>query len=938
MTVKTNDKTELYVGEWVDITPYVYERDAVSIKRGTSANSSSPEPSRLTLTLNNRDGRFSSRNPMSPYYGLLGRNTPIRVSVPSADGVSRLRLPGVTGSYVSCPDSPSLDITGAIDIRVDAETDTWLGSGDLLGKYDPAGDNRSFYFGAPSGWLTFTWSPDGTRASRRVAVADELLPVSRGRLAVRVTYDPATEWVTFYTADTIDGPWTQLGFQWWAASGPGIYSGSAPLQIGTATSFNNPFDGQINAVEIRDGINGTVVANPIFNELEAGRDDFSDAQGNVWSFHGMAEVSDRDYRFYGEVSEWPQYWDISGKDRTVKLQAFGIRRRLTLNAPPLRSAMYREYMNPKRTSIKQYWPMEDGQGATSIASGRANGSPMGITGTPQLASDDSWNASSALPVMGTGTFTGRVPVDSVTNAVSARMFVWVKEPVAAQTSLLKFNMHGGTLKRWELFLTPNGSIRTVGTAGSNTEDINIVDFTWGMNYNSLGFTMLAVELQQVTDNTFRWMTMVIDFRANSRTFDVITTRYAYSTVPVNGRVGNVEVATVGAGRGLTNVVVGHLAIGDAADAFDSALDWSNPDWRDLSTTVGAMTAHNGESPLNRMWRLCKEEDVPLITTRTEGFQTEDVLFRMGDQREHTLVELLDEAALSDSGMLHEPRDWCSFLYRDRESLVNQEPKVTLDYSAGHIAGDLAPVDDDTSTFNDVTVKREDGSSLHVEQLEGPLSIFPPPDGVGRYTHEVTVSFENDSMLADHAYWTLHMGTVDEIRYPDLTVDLHSPYLSDELRHKLLSVDIGDRIDITGFASVIGLPPEDVPQIVVGYTEELSIMKHSITFNLAPASPFIVGVVDESEYGLVGDGDSTLTVPVDAVDTELTVDPGSAGWTEDPTDFPFDILIGGERCTVQDVVTDGSEQVLTVVRSVNGIVKAHDAGTSIEVAHTATTAY
>lgn len=311
---------------------------------------------------------------------------------------------------------------------------------------------------------------------------------------------------------------------------------------------------------------------------------------------------------------------------------------------------------------------------------------------------------------------------------------------------------------------------------------------------------------------------------------------------------------------------------------------------------------------------------------------------MGDQREHTLVELLDEAALSDSGMLHEPRDWCSFLYRDRESLVNQEPKVTLDYSAGHIAGDLAPVDDDTSTFNDVTVKREDGSSLHVEQLEGPLSIFPPPDGVGRYTHEVTVSFENDSMLADHAYWTLHMGTVDEIRYPDLTVDLHSPYLSDELRHKLLSVDIGDRIDITGFASVIGLPPEDVPQIVVGYTEELSIMKHSITFNLAPASPFIVGVVDESEYGLVGDGDSTLTVPVDAVDTELTVDPGSAGWTEDPTDFPFDILIGGERCTVQDVVTDGSEQVLTVVRSVNGIVKAHDAGTSIEVAHTATTAY
>ena len=78
-------KVELfYDSAWQDITTYVMVRDASGLvdgSRGRPNEASQTEPSIYTLIVNNRDGRFSPRNPLSPLYGKIGRNTPIRVSV-----------------------------------------------------------------------------------------------------------------------------------------------------------------------------------------------------------------------------------------------------------------------------------------------------------------------------------------------------------------------------------------------------------------------------------------------------------------------------------------------------------------------------------------------------------------------------------------------------------------------------------------------------------------------------------------------------------------------------------------------------------------------------------------------------------------------------------------------------------------------------------------
>jgi len=76
---------------WVDLTIGDYVgTDEIRIIRGRRDEASQAEPSRLTLTVNNTDGRFTPRNPDSPYWPGVRFRTPIRV---------RVRHPHTSGSW-----------------------------------------------------------------------------------------------------------------------------------------------------------------------------------------------------------------------------------------------------------------------------------------------------------------------------------------------------------------------------------------------------------------------------------------------------------------------------------------------------------------------------------------------------------------------------------------------------------------------------------------------------------------------------------------------------------------------------------------------------------------------------------------------------------------------------------------------------------------------
>lgn len=81
MTNQVTIEIETEPDVWLDITNDVYQRDSLTITRGASDEQAQAQPSRMSFTLNNRDGRYSPRNPLSDLYGKIGRNTPVRCTI-----------------------------------------------------------------------------------------------------------------------------------------------------------------------------------------------------------------------------------------------------------------------------------------------------------------------------------------------------------------------------------------------------------------------------------------------------------------------------------------------------------------------------------------------------------------------------------------------------------------------------------------------------------------------------------------------------------------------------------------------------------------------------------------------------------------------------------------------------------------------------------------
>src|SRR5580765_9076283 len=70
----------LLAGVWTDITRFVYQRNPVQISGvGRADQFSTLSPSQLTLTVNNRDGRFTPKLASGAYFPNIQRNTQIRV-------------------------------------------------------------------------------------------------------------------------------------------------------------------------------------------------------------------------------------------------------------------------------------------------------------------------------------------------------------------------------------------------------------------------------------------------------------------------------------------------------------------------------------------------------------------------------------------------------------------------------------------------------------------------------------------------------------------------------------------------------------------------------------------------------------------------------------------------------------------------------------------
>ena len=925
--------------DWANVSDKRYNRDPITVTRGRSATESAAGPSQANVTLNNTGGVFSQRNPNSPIARQFGRNTPLRVSVVRDETTLGMVVNGAGRAQAN--DSVPLSITGDIDIRAELEpVDAWSAANiDVASKFAFFTGQLGWSLLIVAGRLRLNWWV-GTNAPPTMQAESSIAIPGTGRQAIRVTLDvdngAGGNTVTFYTAPSIAGPWTQFGTTIVQAGTTSIFDNTLPVRIGAASASTSYSHGHSEATfyqfEMRAGIGGTVVASPDFasqplDPVPFSSSSFLDAQGNSWSFNGGPDAARIWYgkvwtRFVGEVAEWPPRWDPSHSDKYVPITANGILRRLGQGKAPVKTGLRDFILRSDNTdALAFYVPLEGAEGTVySLNLAPLNNYlstrffPWSFTGAVNpvytygrdmgaswIGSGMELNATSDLAAMYGDVVTGdqNVAYDMVFSSPSLGVLT------------IQLEDYSGML--WNLVLdtpTNDGTLQVsfddpaVGPIGFPTQGpfIELQD----RNLHHLRFQLTKsgsdTQFAVYIDGTLRSSGTMAGYVLNGLArFNLRYTRYVNQTV----------------------MNIAHIAVWANASAAQIPA---------LADTVAAAFGYAGETAAERIARLCDEGGIGLTTIGDPAVSTV-----MGPQFAEARLAAIKDAEQTDFGILTEPRDDLALLYRTRASMYAQDPAVTIDYSARVVAPPFEPVDDDETTRNDVTASRRDGGSFNLALTTGTMSVLDPPAGIGQYEDEVTVNVQTDAQLPDAASWWLNLGTLDAARFPSVTFNLAAAEIQSDpaLLEAILSLEVGDRMPITNIdAADI---PDDVDLIVQGYTETFDNAQWLITFNCAPGEPYQVAKFDTARFDHAG---STLNAAVttSATSFALTTAAGDALWTVDPAMFPLDLNVEGERVTCTGITGAASPQTATVVRSVNGVVAAHAAGASVKLWDTPRFAY
>lgn len=867
MTV--NPKVDISVdGVWTDITDDVRFASGVSISRGRPDWRASLTPSRCSLTIGNEGGVYSQRNPTSPYYGKIGRNTRIRVSDVVAEdafgrttsngwgtsdsgyawstaggassvystgsGVGVISAAAVNTSYETyLADVLLLDTTVAVTVKPGVVA---TGAGIDMAVTARRSGTGDFYYGVVRAGTSSTIS---LILQKRVGGVSSIIEVAVDAFS----YDTDTQIRMELVLDH-----SRLKLRAWDVDDPTTLTEISE----TDTDHSLPF-----SVGCRVLLN-TSNTNTLPVAIE-----FSD-------FECL------DVRFTGEVAAWPQTWDPSGNKIDAPIEASGLSRRRTKS---LRSAMYRAVTNNtwdfdfSTGDLLSYWPLEDGSGSTQAASGIGQ-QPMNMRNTITFASADGPGGS--LPLPDVNTSTGRLTGTVGTHTVAVGGGWWVmcvfKGEGTGSITPLQVEPSGG-LPFWQLVITdttcswvakdPDGAIQI--TAAIST---NLLDGEWHILY---------LEAHQETSTQVQAI-LYIDETGIDTASDTSHTlgpaRRVLTPAPITP-------------SSITSAQLGHISV------------WSGGTPLTLSSNgvaQQAMNGYSGETAGNRFIRLCGEEGVDYVLVGDP-----DDTSLMGPQRVAPLVDLLADIEGVDRGMVFEPKSFVGYGYRTCASLYSQSPSVELDYDLGDLAPPFEPAEDDQLTVNDVTATRYSGSSAQVTVTEGPLSTQDPPDGVGVYDENLSVNAESDGQLADIAGWRAHVGTWDEARYPNITVNPLKDGFTKAFES--VTVDVGDVVSVVNAPP--WLPPDEILQMAVGSAEYLDDFQRRITWNGVPAGPWTVPVwgsdsdpTDEADspdhYDTAG---SVLAVAVDSDDTSWKVATTLGPlWTTSSNDLPFNLQIGGEKVT------------------------------------------
>jgi hypothetical protein len=882
-------------GAWQPVT--MREDPVVTVARGITSEGSRAKPGKCAVTLDNRDGRYSPRNPNSPLFGKIGRNTEFRLRVGDL------------------PDTPDPDFTDTFDRT---ETDGW-GTSDSAHDwviYDPFGDSppaSDYSVDDGTGRMTI----DSTGTSRLIRAAgvtvtdfDATYSVMTESAAEGDNTRSAVFAVLIARIDTDTDSW--YGFNVGFRTDSGLPDGQGrrvAVSIGRYDDAETAFSSGTPAqsvpglvyepdVTLRVRVQG---AGPELRMRVWAEDD---REPDVWhsqfydetytsggiGFWSVLSVSGADsttvpfdvhygdvevaglaedtgvIRMRGEIPAWPvRRIDESGGDVVTDIKPAGILRRLGIGQRPVHSTLRRHVPLVRPLA---YWPMEEGrQGEDQVADASVgeNAGPMRISGF-DFAKDSDLIGSDPLPKLIGGDqnvdfmYSGQIPGEE-TGSWSIEMLFRISEQDfpdgSDEKTMLAFYTQGSGAQRYIVSLFTSSGNPTMKVTVRDADGTELDSATASHNGAIAGggpplleewrtFRIRATEDGSDLDWRFDWFT--IDASANWGNGGTISSTSAGRVSQITTTFGS-EAAEDNSLKGLA---LGHLSVWGVQ--FHTGFQDGN------------FTSANGlRGQITRAFlrRLHIDENIPLEINGPAATS-------LGPYPPGTFLDTVHKAATTQMGIFSEKRSEPVLQYTAREELYNQTPALTLVYRNGEVFAPFDPTDDDKDVRNRIEVKRREGSRVVRELEAGPLSVRTPPDGIGPAETSIETIVNSDAQLPDQAGWRLHLGTVDGVRVPKLKLKMANARLR-PLVDDVLKIDVGSRIKVTGTPSQYG--PDGFDLRVIGYTETFATGVWDITFTCVDASGWTVATVAEAD-GFEDEDGFTIT------------DGGDEAWfrTEDEAHF------------------------------------------------------
>lgn len=879
------------VPAWFDITDQVIAETDIQIQRGRSKELDQVEPGTLSLTLANDDGRFTLG---STYFGVDGNG---RGQVKPG---RRIRAVATYGPSLlpPGPDTSWVSHAGTLAARTDRQgvTLTAAGTGDA-----------------------YAYSPVG---------AVPALPgdVFSGRLVVR---GPAARSV-------------RAQLSWWAADGSYL--------SGTQTAFAYPGDGDDLVIEVSatapaaaasvtlEGLIIAPAAGEAWQLLEAG----------LW---GAQSCPGRHYLFDGYIDTWPTTFD-NGSEPIVAISATDRQARIAKRQ--LRSIVAETLLSPAYwPTTVAYWPLGEGQGATSFGNLAPSGLPvpaMRAEAGTATADCGTVTAGSAAPTNPAAPWNDVISdfgsMVALAPASSSQGYALVADDL---TGVLDGSEQWVCFSTWYAGTAP-GTLMWVGVEGGApavtvevTTDGKLQATVWGRTA-SAGYVPLGTGSYNnyyLADGAPHLLTLWIATiggtpRSVRLGVDDTPEQLGLAIYVNNGGAGNIPVPGDGITSGrLTSFAVGgdprrHLyAAGSFAHAAIRVAPAAPANWGARTIWTAGNSGFAGALSGARLKTLATLAGVPTSATDfdagqssmgahthrlapqlSSGYGATNTTYASSDNSAvppiagQSAMEAMDAVATTEMGVVFVDGHG-DLAFQDRHHRIGLPVAFTVSAVDDGLGAGLAFAADTSLIYNSVTATRPDGSSV--------LAVDPSSIAdYGVLPATVEQLFVTDDALGDAAAYRLAGYSQPRLIATGLALE---PMTCPRLWEPLLGLEISDRFQVTDLP--VGAPAETLDLICEHITHTLNMGSGwTTTIETSPADLYYYLKTSAAAQQVTG-SDGAVGDGLAAGTTRLALPPSETIVADVPPWAKMDLVdAAGARETVLVTARDTAAHTLTVTRSLH----------------------